>query len=118
MEIIDNVNKTFKDNRFVTLRSGSKVAIVASCFSIYAFLYYKRFDCRPSQCENFDGDVLHLDFVDWIVPCTLLAIADGNTLTEQIRIDDWRNKILWKIEVEERQMRFTAQLRRQRELNS
>lgn len=37
MEIIDNVNKTLKDDMFVTLRSGSKVAIAASCFSIYAF---------------------------------------------------------------------------------
>lgn len=37
MEIIDNVNKTLKDDMLVTLRSGSKVAIAASCFSIYAF---------------------------------------------------------------------------------
>ncbi|MCH5247816.1 MAG: DEAD/DEAH box helicase family protein, partial [Muribaculaceae bacterium] len=37
MEIIDNVNKTLKDDLAVTLRSGSKVAIAASCFSIYAF---------------------------------------------------------------------------------
>ena len=37
MEIIDNVNKTLKDDMAVTLCSGSKVAIAASCFSIYAF---------------------------------------------------------------------------------
>ena len=37
MEVIDNVNKTLKDDMLVTLRSGSKVAIAASCFSIYAF---------------------------------------------------------------------------------
>ena len=37
MEVIDNVNKTLKDDMIVTLRSGSKVAIAASCFSIYAF---------------------------------------------------------------------------------
>lgn len=37
MEFIDNVNKTLKDDMLVTLRSGSKVAIAASCFSIYAF---------------------------------------------------------------------------------
>lgn len=37
MEIIDNINKTLKDDMLVTLRSGSKVAIAASCFSIYAF---------------------------------------------------------------------------------
>lgn len=37
MEVIDNVNKTLKDDILITLRSGSKVAIAASCFSIYAF---------------------------------------------------------------------------------
>lgn len=37
MEVIDNVNKTLKDDMLVTLRSGSKGAIAASCFSIYAF---------------------------------------------------------------------------------
>lgn len=37
MEFIDNVNKTLKDDMAFTLRSGSKVAIAASCFSIYAF---------------------------------------------------------------------------------
>ena len=37
MEFIDNVNKTLKDDMTSTLRTGSKVAIAASCFSIYAF---------------------------------------------------------------------------------
>ena len=37
MDFIDNVNKTLKDDMTSTLRSGSKVAIAASCFSIYAF---------------------------------------------------------------------------------
>lgn len=37
MEIIDNVNKTLKDDMIVSLHSGSKVAIAASCFSIYTF---------------------------------------------------------------------------------
>lgn len=37
MEFIDNVNTTLKDDMTSTLRTGSKVAIAASCFSIYAF---------------------------------------------------------------------------------
>lgn len=37
MEFIDNVHKTLKDDMAFTLHSGSKVAIAASCFSIYAF---------------------------------------------------------------------------------
>lgn len=37
MELIDNINKTLKSDWAVELRSGGKVAIAASCFSIYAF---------------------------------------------------------------------------------
>ena len=37
MEIIDNINKTLKEDMVSTLKEGSKVSIAASCFSIYAF---------------------------------------------------------------------------------
>lgn len=37
MELIDNINKTLKNDWATELRSGGKVAIAASCFSIYAF---------------------------------------------------------------------------------
>ena len=37
MELIDNINKTLKGDFVTELRSSSKVAIAASCFSIYTF---------------------------------------------------------------------------------
>ena len=37
MEIIDNINKTLKDDLKVELKEGSKLSIAAACFSIYAF---------------------------------------------------------------------------------
>ena len=37
MELIDNINKTLKSDWATELRNGGKVAIAASCFSIYAF---------------------------------------------------------------------------------
>ena len=37
MELIDNINKTLKDDLRVEIKKGSKVAIAAACFSIYAF---------------------------------------------------------------------------------
>lgn len=43
---------------------------------------YKRFDWKPSQRDNFDGDVSHLDFVNWIAPRTLPAIAEGAEVKE------------------------------------
>lgn len=43
---------------------------------------YKRFDWKPSQRESFDGEVSHLDFVNWIAPRTLPAIAEGPEVKE------------------------------------
>ena len=37
MELINNVNKTLKDDIIVQLKAGSRLSIAASCFSIYAF---------------------------------------------------------------------------------
>lgn len=36
-ELIDNKNKTLKDDLSTEIKSGSKLAIAAACFSIYAF---------------------------------------------------------------------------------
>lgn len=171
---------------------------------------YKRFDWKPSQRECFDGSISHLDFVNWIAPRTLpaiaegievkeifvievslksrdfdqksilllaksipqrviyllrfeneamlavyhaklftspwqsldsatvelsglnldavwqnivafvgkLEVAEGNSLSEQIRIDEERTRLMRQIESLERQMRSTSQPRRQRELYS
>lgn len=43
---------------------------------------YKRFDWKPLQRESFDGDVARLDFVNWIAPRTLPAIAEGQEVKE------------------------------------
>lgn len=72
MEVIDNVNKTLKDDILLTLRSGSKVAIAASCFSIYAFQELKeqlsatpvnnRFnDLRNQLALAYEGDSSIMD---------------------------------------------------------
>ena len=37
MELIDNINKSLKGDFVTEFRSGSKVGIAASYFSIYAF---------------------------------------------------------------------------------
>lgn len=43
---------------------------------------FKRFDWTPSQRDRFDGDVSRLDFVNWISPRTLPAIAEGADVKE------------------------------------
>lgn len=42
MELIDNVNKTLRDDLCVELKTGSSVSIAAACFSIYAFEELKK----------------------------------------------------------------------------
>ena len=42
MELIDNVNKTLKDDLSVEIQKDSKVSIAAACFSIYAFAELKK----------------------------------------------------------------------------
>lgn len=42
MELIDNVNKTLRDDLRVELKTGSSVSIAAACFSIYAFEELKK----------------------------------------------------------------------------
>ena len=37
LEIIDNINKTLKDDLKIEIEEGSKLSIAAACFSIYAF---------------------------------------------------------------------------------
>lgn len=43
---------------------------------------FKRFDWTPSQRERFDADVARLDFVNWISPQTVPAIAVGSEVKE------------------------------------
>ncbi len=48
MEIIDNINHLLGDNLKETIKSGSKLKIAASCFSIYAF------EALKSELENIE----------------------------------------------------------------
>ena len=43
---------------------------------------YKRFEWTPSQRDRFDREVSHLDFVNWISPRTVPAIAAGDEVKE------------------------------------
>lgn len=42
MEIIDNINKTLKEDLSFEIEKGSKVSIAAASFSIYAFDQLKK----------------------------------------------------------------------------
>lgn len=162
----------------VTLRSGSKVAIAASCFSIYAFQELKeqlsdiselRFiftspsfvtekadkqkrefyiprlnrerDLYGSEFEIKLRNELSLKAVakecaEWIrkkvcfksnrtnagmpsfvtIDIGQFSVEQENSLTEQIKVDEERDRLLRQIAALERQMNATKQPRRKREL--
>lgn len=68
--------------------------------------------------SNFPLRGLNLDMV-WNSLVSFIGevkIKEGNTLNEQIKLDEERNKILKQIQMLEKQMRSTVQPRRQREI--
>ena len=42
MQIIDNINKTVKDDLQLGIHKGSKMSVAAACFSIYAYQELKK----------------------------------------------------------------------------
>ncbi len=42
MQILDNINKTVKDDLAATISKGDKLSIAAACFSIYAYQALKK----------------------------------------------------------------------------
>ena len=42
MQIIDNINKTVKDDLQAGFHKGSKMSVAAACFSIYAYQELKK----------------------------------------------------------------------------
>ena len=42
MELINNINKTLRDDIVAQMKAGSRLSIAASCFSIYAYQVLKK----------------------------------------------------------------------------
>lgn len=73
---------------------------------------------QASESVNLTLSGLNLDGV-WeniVASIGSLEVVDGNSLTEQIRVNEERARFIRQIESLERQMRTTSQPRRQREL--
>lgn len=73
---------------------------------------------QPLEVSNLTLSGLNLNAVWQNIVAYVgdLEVAEGNSLTEQIRVDDERARVVRQIESLERLMRSTSQPRRQREL--
>ena len=74
---------------------------------------WKPLDDMTLQIDGLNLDTVWHNIVAFVGE---LEVAEGKSLTEQIRVDDERNRVLRQVEALERQMRSSSQPRRQREL--
>ena len=58
MEIINNIDKTLKDDLLATIRDGSRLSIAASCFSLYALLM--RTAAQPRRQRELYSEIKRL----------------------------------------------------------
>lgn len=83
MKIIDNVNKTLKEDLTTEIHNGSKVSITAACFCIYAFAELKK---EPKNVEE-------LRFIFISPTCILADSVDlGKTFAVLSVIKYYENK--------------------------
>ena len=52
MLLLDNINQTVKQDLQKTLHKGSKVAVAAACFSIYAYRELKKEQIGRASCRE------------------------------------------------------------------
>lgn len=96
------------------LRHGDKVQLAVYHTKLFTTTW------QASESVNLTLSGLNLDGV-WeniVASIGSLEVVDGNSLTEQIRFDEERERLIRQIESLERLMRSTSQPRRQRELYS
>ena len=109
MELIDNINKTLKGDFVTELRSGSKVGIAASYFSIYAFSdnvpnpYTKYSYANGSYTGEMDSTKLNqilqdiVNNIDIYTPQLVTTTTNINTdpaKVELVKLDTNKNIII------------------------
>ena len=108
------ISKLIPQRIVFALRYGDKVQLAV--FHTKLFVTPWQFLTPNSSFLILKG--LNLDIVWQNIVSSIgeVEVAQGNSLTEQIKADEERSKILRQIENLERQMRSTSQNRRQREI--
>ena len=129
MELINNINKTLRDDLMQQIKVGSRLSIAASCFSIYAFEEQTQlcvFHTRLQQSDWHDTEStkiplrgLTLDEV-WENIVAVIGGLDAQSeesIEEQIVNREQREKLLRQIETLEKRARTEKQNRKKYELH-
>lgn len=106
------ISKLIPHRIIFALRHEDKVQLAV----YHTKLFTAPWQSLDSASVNLSG--LNLDAVWQNIVAFIgeLEVAEGYSLTEQLRVDEERTRLMRQIESLERQMRSTAQPRRQREL--
>ena len=143
MELINNTTKTLKDDLSVEIKKGSKLSIAAACFSIYAFQELKKqltsieelrfiftsptFVAEKTKKEkrefyiprlNRERSLYGTEFEIIVVAVGSIDIDQGNTLDEQIEVNEKRQKLEKQIAKLEKQAWAEKQPKKKFELAS
>lgn len=108
------ISKLIPQRIVFALRYGDKVQLAVFHSKLFT-TSWQSLDSANLILSGLNLDIVWQNIVSSIGE---VEVAQGNSLTEQIKADDERSKILRQIENLERQMRSTSQTRRQRELYS
>lgn len=108
------ISKLIPHRIIFALRFEDKVQLAVYHTKLFTSLW-QSVDTAKISISGLNLDTVWQNIVAFVGE---LEVAEGNSLTEQIHIDDERAKLMRQIETLEHQMRSTAQPRRQRELYS
>ena len=109
------ISKLIPQRLVFALRYEDKVQLAVFHTKLFTTKWH---DLKPNTSNVLPLTGLNLDIVWQNIVSSIgeVEVGQGNSLTEQIKADDERSKILRQIENLERQMRSTSQTRRQREI--
>lgn len=106
------ISKLIPQRIVFALRYGDKVQLAVFHSKLFT-TSWQSLDTANLTLSGLNLDIVWQNIVSSIGE---VEVAEGNSLTEQIKADEERSKILRQIENLERQMRSTSQTRRQREI--
>ena len=106
------ISKLIPQRIVFALRYGDKVQLAVFHSKLFT-TSWQSLDTANLTLSGLNLDIVWQNIVSSIGE---VEVAQGNSLTEQIKADEERSKILRQIENLERQMRSTSQTRRQREI--
>ena len=87
MQVFDNINNIVGDDFKVAIEKGSKISIVASCFSIYAYQELKKQLDSIDECRFiFTSPTFVTEKTETIPDLTNLSVKDATAILKALKL--------------------------------